>query len=52
MTNEPIDLISQEDPLEAEQLGEDAALSTFGTTSTASTGSCPVSSAGSVMTAS
>lgn len=47
-----IDLISLEDPMDLEQLPQGAALGTWGTTSTASTASCPVSSAGSVMTAS
>ncbi|WP_447644590.1 thiocillin family RiPP [Nocardioides zeae] len=45
------DLASVEDPV-LDQLPDGTALSTFGTYSTASTTSCPVSSAGSAMTAS
>ncbi|WP_030059254.1 MULTISPECIES: thiocillin family RiPP [Streptomyces] len=40
-----------EDGLFLEQVPEGVALGTFSTTSTAGTASCPISSAGSVMTA-
>lgn len=50
--NDSIDLISSEDTLFADALSEDTALGTWGTMSTAGTASCPVSSAGSAMTAS
>jgi hypothetical protein len=54
MKDQTLDLRSVEDndTVEVAQLPEGAALGTWGTTSTASTASCPVSSAGSVMTAS
>ncbi|MEZ5094797.1 MAG: thiocillin family RiPP [Nocardioides sp.] len=49
-----LDLHSLEavDTIDVSTLPEGAALGTWGTTSTASTASCPISSAGSVMTAS
>lgn len=48
-----VDLFSVEslDSLEIENLPQGVALGTFSTTSTASTASCPISSATSVMTA-
>ncbi len=45
------DLEQITEDLEAEALPESTALSTYSTTSTAGTASCPTSSAGSVMTA-
>ena len=51
-THSGIDLTSVEDVPALEDLPQDSALGTFATTSTASTASCPVSSAGTAMTAS
>ncbi|MGO1173633.1 MAG: thiocillin family RiPP [Actinomycetaceae bacterium] len=45
-----IDLTLEED-LVAEELPESTALSTYSTASSATTASCPISSAGSIMTA-